>query len=291
MTAGARAALFVSALAAAIVLGAGWRIAAAQAAGPQQPPDLAGEVIAYANSEVNAAMAEANAVSSQVPSVQVSVTAPASTAGDQATAPAVENTAPSSAPPNDPATVPGAGQVEVLSVSPQPQPIAPTTPVAVVVVGAPPILGPVARHHLEPSAQKTKAVVRTSRSAVSRSTSLQVELSTSATAIEATSSSSAKSVARSTVRSTVKGSASGGRSPRPAAPDGPRPFPPFPPNAPAPNSGISSTGGGGGQGALLIFFVPVAALVIFGIHRLLRRVHWSDLRMPRRGAALPWRPG
>jgi hypothetical protein len=291
MTAGARAALFVGALAAAIVLGAGWKIAAAQAAGPQQPPDLAGEVIAYANSEANAAMAEANAVSSQVPSVQVSVTAQPSTAGDQATAPAAENTAPSSASPSDPATVPGAGQVEVLSVSPQPQPIAPTTPVAVVVVGAPPLLGPVARHHLERSAHRAKAVVRTSRSVVSRNTSLHVELGTSATAIEATSSSSAKSVARSTVRSTVKGSASGGRSPRPAAPDGPRPFPPFPPNAPAPNSGVSSTGGGGGQGALLIFFVPVAALVIFGIHRLLRRVHWSDLRMPRRGAALPWRPG
>jgi hypothetical protein len=54
---------------------------------------------------------------------------------------------------------------------------------------------------------------------------------------------------------------------------------------------VSSTGGGGGQGALLLFFVPVAALLIFGIHRLLRRVHWSGLRMPRRGAALPWRPG
>jgi hypothetical protein len=291
MTAGARTALFVGALAAAIVLGAGWKIAAAQAAGPQQPPDLAGEVIAYANSEANAAMAEANAVSSQVPSVQVSVTAPPSTAGDQATAPAAENTAPSPAPPSDP-TVAGGGQIEVLSVSPQPQPIAPTTPVAVVVVGAPPILGPVARHHLEGSAHRAKAVVRTSRSVVSRSTSLHAVLRTSATAaIEATSSSSAKSVARSTVRSTVKGSASGGRSPRPTAPDGPRPFPPFPPNAPAPNSGVSSTGGGGGQGALLIFFVPVAALVIFGIHRLLRRVHWSDLRMPRRGAVLPWRPG
>jgi hypothetical protein len=236
-------------------------------------------------------MAEANAVSSQVPSVQDSVTAPPSTAGDQATAPAAESTAPSSAPPSDPATVAGAGQVEVLSVSPQPQPIAPTTPVAVVVIGAPPILGPVARHHLERSVQRAKAVVRTSRSVVSRSTSLHVELRTSATAIEATSSSSAKSAARSTVRSTVKGSASGSRSPRPTAPNGPRPFPPFPPNAPAPNSGVSSTGGGGGQGALLIFFVPVAALVLFGIHRLLRRVHWSDLRMPRRGAALPWRPG
>jgi Na+/H+-translocating membrane pyrophosphatase len=35
----------------------------------------------------------------------------------------------------------------------------------------------------------------------------------------------------------------------------------------------------------------LAALVLFGIHRLLRKVHWSNLRMPRRGAVLPWRPG
>jgi hypothetical protein len=90
----------------------------------------------------------------------------------------------------------------------------------------------------------------------------------------------------------VKSSASGGRSQPPADPNGPLPFPPLSPNAPAPpNSGVSPSGGAGGQGALLLLFVPVAALVLFGIHRLLRRVHWSGLRMPRRGAALPWRPG
>jgi hypothetical protein len=99
-------------------------------------------------------------------------------------------------------------------------------------------------------------------------------------------------MARATVHSSVKSTASGGRSQPPADPRAPLPFPPLAPNAPAPpNSGVSSTGGGGGLGALLLFFVPVAALVIFGIHRLLRRVHWSGLRMPRRGAALPWRPG
>jgi hypothetical protein len=90
----------------------------------------------------------------------------------------------------------------------------------------------------------------------------------------------------------VQSSTSGrGRSPRPAPSKVPLPFPPLPPNAPAPNSGATQTGGSGGQGALLIFFVALAALVLFGIHRLLRKVHWSNLRMPRRGAVLPWRPG
>jgi hypothetical protein len=54
---------------------------------------------------------------------------------------------------------------------------------------------------------------------------------------------------------------------------------------------VSSTGGGGGNGLLLTFSAFLAAFVLFGIHRLLRRVHWSDLRMPGRGAALPWKPG
>jgi hypothetical protein len=99
-------------------------------------------------------------------------------------------------------------------------------------------------------------------------------------------------MAQATVHSSVKSTASGGRSQPRADPRAPLPFPPLTPNAPAPpSSGVSSTGGGGGQGALLLFFVPVAALVLFGIHRLLRKVHWSGLRMPRRGAVLPWRPG
>jgi hypothetical protein len=42
---------------------------------------------------------------------------------------------------------------------------------------------------------------------------------------------------------------------------------------------------------LLIFSVVLAAFVIAGIYVLLRRVHWSGLRMPGRGAALPWKPG
>jgi hypothetical protein len=288
MTRGARAALFFGAFAAAIVLSGGPQIASAPAAGPQQPADLAAGITDYANSEVDAAMAEANAIGSQVAGVQLSVTSPASTVGGQAPTPAAESAAPSSASPSDPVTVVGADPVEVLAASPQPIP--PASPVGA--FGPPPRARPVAQHDLERSAQRPKGVIRTSRSIVSRSTFLQVESRTSPTATEETSSSSVRSVARSTVRSTAKGSASGGRSQRPAAPNGPLPFPPLPSNAPAPpNSGVSSTGGGGGQGASLIFFVPLAALFMFGIHRLLRRVHWSGLRTPRRGAALPWRPG
>jgi hypothetical protein len=90
----------------------------------------------------------------------------------------------------------------------------------------------------------------------------------------------------------VKSSTSSGRSQRSNAPKAPLPFSPFQPNAPAPpSSGASSSGGGGGQGALLTFSVILAALLIVGIHRLLRKVHWSGLRMPGRGAALPWKPG
>jgi hypothetical protein len=286
MTVGARAALFCVALAAAIVFAAGSRIAAAQASGPPQPADLAAEITAYTNSQVDAAMAEANAVSSQVAGVQLSVPSPASTVAGQAPAPTAQNAAPSSASPIDPVIVVSADPVEVLAVSPQPIPLAPPIDVA----GSLPGAGPVAQHDLERSVQRPKGVIRTSRSIVSRSSSLRVELRTSAT--EETSSSSAHTMAQATVHSSVKSTASGGRSQPPADPRAPLPFPPLAPNAPAPpSSGVSSTGGGGGQGALLLFFVPVAALVLFGIHRLLRKVHWSGLRMPRRGAVLPWRPG
>jgi hypothetical protein len=286
MTVGARAALFCVAFAAAIVLAAGSRIDAALASGPPQSADLAAEITAYANSQVDAAVAEANAASSTVAGVQLSVPSPASTVDGQAPAPAAGDAAPTSGSPSDPVTVVSGEPVEVLAVSPQPIPPAPPIDFA----GSLPGAGPVAQHDLERSVQRPKGVIRTSRSIVSRNSSVRVELRTSAT--EETSSSSAHAMARSTVHSSVKSDASGGRSQPPADPRAPLPFPPLAPNAPVPpNSGVSSTGGGGGQGALLLLFVPVAALVIFGIHRLLRKVHWSGLRMPRRGAVLPWRPG
>jgi hypothetical protein len=286
MTVGARAALFCVAFAAAIVLAAGSRIDAALASGPPQSADLAAEITAYANSQVDAAVAEANAASSQVAGVQLSVPSPALTVDGQAPAPAAGDAAPSPASSSNPVTVVGAEPVEVLAVSPQP------IPLGLPIGGPSPFAraGPIAQHDLERSVQKPKGVIRTSRSIVSRSSSLRVELRASAT--EETSSSSSHTMARATVHSSVKSTASGGRSQPPADPRAPLPFPPLAPNAPAPpNSGVSSTGGGGGQGALLLLFVPVAALVLFGIHRLLRRVHWSGLRMPRRGAVLPWRPG
>jgi hypothetical protein len=127
---------------------------------------------------------------------------------------------------------------------------------------------------------------------VAHATVSRLDIHTSTSAAWSSSSSSVRSEAHSSVRSSVQSSTSGGgRSQRPGPRKAPRPFPPLPPNAPAPNSGATQTGGSGGQGALLIFFIPLAALVLFGIHRLLRKVHWSNLRMPRRGAALPWRPG
>ena len=291
MTGGAKAVVFFAAFAAAIVLGAGPRIASAQAAGPPQPPDLAAGITEYANAEVDAAMAESAAIVSQVPDVELPSAAPTPTAGvqttslPQTTSQPTEDSVPSASI-ADPPTAVGAGPIELL-VTPEPIPPAPLADGA----GSPLNIGTVAQHDLARSAQKSKAVARASRSTVSRSAFLRVELRTSATATAETSSSSARTMARSTVRSSEQSSGSSGRSQRPAAPKAPLPFPPFPPNAPAPNSGASQTGGSGGQGALLIFFVPLAALVIFGIHRLLRRVHWSDLRMPRRGAALPWRPG
>jgi len=287
MTGGAKAVVFFAAFAAVIVLGAGPRIASAQAAGPPQPPDLAAGITEYANAEVDAAMAESAAIVSQVPDVELPSAAPTPTAGvqttslPQTTSQPTEDTVPSASIVDPPIAV-GAGPIELL-VTP-PAPLADGA-------GSPLNIGTVAQHDLARSAQKSKAVARASRSTVSRSAFLRVELRTSATATAETSSSSARTMARSTVRSSEQSSGSSGRSQRPAAPKAPLPFPPFPPNAPAPNSGVSQTGGGGGQGALLIFFVPLAALVIFGIHRLLRRVPWSDLRMPRRGAALPWRPG
>ena len=237
-------------------------------------------------------MAESAAVVSQV--TDVPSAAPTPTAGVQTTSPPQPTSLPTeatnapSASTGVPPTAVGAGPIELL-VTPEPTPPAPLAGGA----GWPLNIGSAAQHDLERSAQKSKpkAVTRASRSTISRSAFLRVELRTSATATAETSSSSARAVARSTVHSSQQSSGSSGRSQRPAAPKAPLPFPPFPPNAPAPNSGASQTGGGGGQGALLIFFVPLAALVIFGIHRLLRRVHWSGLRMPRRGAALPWRPG
>jgi hypothetical protein len=292
MTGGGKAVLFFAAFAAAIVLGAGPRIASAQAAGPPQPPDLAAGITEYANAEVDAAMAESAAVVSQVTDVELPSAAPSPTAGvqtaslPQPTSQPTENTTAPQASTADPPTAVGAGPIELL-VTPEPIPPTPLAGAA----GWPLNAGPVAQHDLERSAQepKPKVVTHASRSTISRSAFLRVELRTSATATAETSSSSA--VARSTVHSSEQSSGSSGRSQRPAPPKAPLPFPPFPPNAPAPNSGASQTGGSGGQGALLIFFVPLAALVIFGIHRLLRRVHWSGLRMPRRGAALPWRPG
>jgi hypothetical protein len=294
MTGGGKAVLFFAAFAAAIVLGAGPRIASAQAAGPPQPPDLAAGITEYANAEVDAAMAESAAVVSQVTDVELPSAAPSPTAGvqtaslPQPTSQPTENTAAPQASTADPSTAVGAGPIELL-VTPEPIPPTPLAGAA----GWPLNAGPVAQHDLERSAQepKPKVVTHASRSTISRSAFLRVELRTSATATAETSSSSARAVARSTVHSSEQSSGSSGRSQRPAPPKAPLPFPPFPPNAPAPNSGASQTGGSGGQGALLIFFVPLAALVIFGIHRLLRRVHWSGLRMPRRGAALPWRPG
>jgi len=283
MTRGAKAALFFGALAAAVVFCAGPRVASGSAAGPPtQPTDLAAGITAYANAEVDAAMAESAAVVSHVAQVDLPVASTAPTAGGQAPSAPAGDAPPPSAPTVDPPLAVGPGPVVILA-APEPIPPAP--------LADPPLFaGAVAQHDLEHSAQKPKGVIHESRSIVSRSSSLRVELQASAT--EETSSSSSQSTARSTVRSSVKSSASGGRSQPPADPNGPLPFPPLSPNAPAPpNSGVSPSGGAGGQGALLLLFVPVAALVIFGIHRLLRRVHWSGLRMPRRGAVLPWRPG
>ena len=282
MTCGAKAALFFGAFTAAIVLFGGSRIAPAQAVGPPQPTDLAAGIADYANSEVDAAMIQAEAGVSQVAEVELPVTSLTATGAVQEQPPPALEASQSSVSTTDPLTEGEVDPVEVLAASPQPIPPAPPAGGA-----APPLsLGDLVRHDLVRSAAEPKREIHASRSMISRSTFLRVELRTSATATGE--SSSADTVAR----STVKSSASGGRSQRPAAPNAPLPFPPLPPNAPAPpNTGASSTGGGGGQGALLIFSVVLAALVFLGIHHLLRKVRWSDLRMPGRGASLPWRPG
>lgn len=292
MTRSARASLFLGALAAAVVFSVGLRIASAHAAGPPQPADLAAAITAYANSQVDAAMAEATAASSQVVQIQVPVPAPVPAAPD----PPGDQSGPS--PPAGDATQPAVGGDSVGgSVEITASVALPTAPIPPpVVVPAPSALssaleGNSARHELWRLALRTKSADRASSTSISRSTSsLRVELQTSTTAPGASSSNSVRAVAHSTVRSNAQNSSSGGRSQRPAGPKAPLPIPPFAPNAPAPSSGASSAGGGG-QGALITFSAVLAALVVLGIYFLLRRVHWSALRMPSRGAALPWKPG
>jgi hypothetical protein len=286
--------LFFAALAVAITLSAGPRIASARADGPPQPQDLAAAITAYATSQMNAAMAESTAAFSDAVQVQIQapqpVASPAPAQADAAAAP--------EAPGPDPAPAAEPGSVEITAALPSPAPpsaIIVPTPTGIATEAIDPFLrvGTAAGNDLERLTVHSKSVSRASGTTVVRSTSvLQVELGTSTTGTAATGSSFVSAESRSSVRSTVKSSASGGRSRTPAAPKAPLPFPPFPPNAPAPpSSGASSTGGGGGNGALLVFSAVLAAFAIVGIHRLLRRVHWSDLRMPGRGAALPWKPG
>jgi hypothetical protein len=291
--------LFFAALAVAIALSAGPRIASARAEGPQQPPqpqDLAAGITAYATSQINAAMAESTAAFSEAVQVQMPAPQPAASP-----APAQAAAAPE-APGPDPAPVAEPGSVEITASLPATVPspaIVGPTPTELGPEGIDPFLrvGTAARDGLERLTVHSKSVSRGSDNTVVRSTSsLRVELTTSTTGTAASGTSfvsaESRSSVRSSVRSSEKSSASGGRSRTPAAPKAPLPFPPFPPNAPVPpSSGASSTGGGGGNGALLVFSVVLAAFVLFGIHRLLRRVHWSDLRMPGRGAALPWKPG
>lgn len=294
----ARASVFFGAFAAAIVVSAGSPIASAWAAGPSQAQDLAAGITAYANSEVNAATAESTAAFSNVVQVEVSAPAPVTPAP-----PSPDGAAPPAT--STGADAPTAGSAAPVEITAALSPPAPPVPVVDVVLstpkGAPPFGeaglsvggGEASRHDLEGLGPRVKSSGRERRKIVIRSeSSLGVDLRTSTTASGATSSSSARVVAQSSVRSSVKSSTSSGRSQRSNAPKAPLPFSPFQPNAPAPpSSGASSSGGGGGQGALLTFSVILAALLIVGIHRLLRKVHWSGLRMPGRGAALPWKPG
>jgi hypothetical protein len=287
--------VFFAALAVAIALSAGPRIASARAAGPPQPQDLAAAITAYATSQIDAA--ELTAGFSEAVQVQTPAPAPVASPAPAQPAGATQAQGP------DPAQVAGPGPVEITAAVPSSAPAAPAivapTPTELAPLGIDPFLrvGTAAVSDLERLTAHSKSVGPPSGKTVVRSTSsLRVELRTSTSGTVATSSSFAsaesRSSVRSSVRSTVKSSASGGRSRTPAAPKAPLPFPPFPPNAPAPpSSGASSTGGGGANGALLVFSVVLAAFVIAGIHRLLRRVHWSGLRMPGRGAALPWKPG
>ena len=285
MTRGARWILVLVVAGGAFAVSAGPRVAAARAADPQQSSDLATAISDYANAQVDATMAEADAVIAQAvqtPTVPSGTGSPPSSPQPPAPPTAVDVQAPVTA-----------GPVEITA-SMTGQPASPEALVPVVpsgILGSPATARP--RHDLGAMTPPRKSAIRTKTRVVSHATILHVDVrtTTSTSAQWSSSSSSARSVAESSVRSSVRSSTSGGRSQRPAPPKVPRPFPPFPPNAPAPNSGATQSGGSGGQGALLIFFVALAALVLFGIHRLLRKVHWSNLRMPRRGAVLPWRPG
>src|ERR671930_415390 len=283
MTRGARWILVLVVAGGAFAVSAGPRVAAARAADPQQSSDLATAISDYANAQVDATMAEADAVIAQAvqtPTVPSGTGSPPSSPQPPAPPTAVDVQAPVTA-----------GPVEITA-SMTGQPASPEALVPVVpsgILGSPATARP--RHDLGAMTPPRKSAIRTKTRVVSHATILHVDVRTSTSAQWSSSSSSARSVAESSVRSSVRSSTSGGRSQRPAPPKVPRPFPPFPPNAPAPNSGATQTGGSGGQGALLIFFVALAALVLFGIHRLLRKVHWSNLRMPRRGAVLQWRQG
>ena len=289
--------VFIAALAVAIALSAGPRIASARADGPPQPQDLAAGITAYATSQINAAMAESTAAFSAAVQVQAPASAPQAPSGS----PAQVDVAPQPAGPGS-APVADASPVEMTAALPQPAPPAPTTDIVVPTsLDAAPVpeevdpflLVGITGHDLVRLTAHSNSVSRAGGKIVVRRTSFRrVDVTTSTARTAATSSTFASAESRSSVRSTVKSSASGGRARTPAAPKAPLSFPPFPPNAPAPpSSGVSSTGGGGGNGVLLTFSAFLAAFVLFGIHRLLRRVHWSGLRMPGRGAALPWKPG
>jgi hypothetical protein len=290
MSRSARTVLVLAVVGAAAVLSAGLRVASARAADPQQPSDLAAAISDYADSQVEAATAQADAIVAQASQAQVP-------------APAVPTAAGVPAPPSEPAVPPppavvpqppvAAGPVEIPAIA-NGQPVSPAIVLPVMPSGTLglPDAGRTVGHDLEGMTSRQKRTVRAKTTVVGHARILRLDVQSSTSASWSSSSSSARSVARSSVRSSVESSTTGsGRSQRPAPPKVPLPFPPLPPNAPAPNSGATPTGGSGGQGALLIFFVAVAVLVLFGVHRLLRKVHWSNLRMPRRGAALPWRPG
>jgi hypothetical protein len=290
--------VFIAAFAVAIALSAGPRIASARADGPPQPQDLAAGITAYATSQINAAMAESTAAFSAAVQAQTPASEPQAPSGP----PAQVDVAPQPVAPASP-PVADASPVEITAALPQPAPPAPATDIVVPTsIGVAPVpeevdpfllVGIAAGHDLVRLTAHSNSVSRAGGKSVVRHTSfLRVDLTTRTTRTAATSSTFASAESRSSVRSTVKSSASGGRSRTPAAPKAPLSFPPFPPNAPAPpSSGVSSTGGGGGNGVLLTFSAFLAAFVLFGIHRLLRRVHWSGLRMPGRGAVLPWKPG
>ena len=283
MSRGARKTLVVVAVGAAVGLSGGLRVTAARAADGQQASVLAAAIDDYANAQVDAAMTEANAVVAQATQVEVALPAAPNE-------PVVSE--PRSASVGQPASV-AVGPVEIPAIATgqagSPQTVLPVMPSGTLGLSG---AGRPTRHHVARVAHRLRTTVRVRKTVSRGATILRLDVRESSSAGWSSSSSSARSVARSSVHSSVQSSTSGrGRSPRPAPSKVPLPFPPLPPNAPAPNSGATQTGGSGGQGALLIFFVALAALVLFGIHRLLRKVHWSNLRMPRRGAVLPWRPG